>query len=558
MLDSRTTENLAATNRNAGFDLLSRSRESVQQSQSLAASNPYSFEALDRQVVQHQRHSHSRSNSLFQPPQVVTTHEQQAATLSTLYPSRRADYANGLGIMQSPRLQATSATVGSAFDAFSASTSQQNHVQRQEPPKPTLVAAPKRSAIFGLLNDDPPEKPVKRPSTDSTQRLAIHTPSPQTSVLQPGSTQQHRAEAREDLLQPRNATVFVPHSQAMGPNLPLEARGVHSGSPAPVRRNEDWVNQFDRRSMGLDRSGNHSPYSVVPPSTLASTLQSAQTVLDPARGRDYHRHSQLSRSQAQSPPRQIATPVSSLKSSSSTSQHARMNSLLSQSHPQGDVRLQQQLHANQHQPASMQQDRHRQIVSGQPGQPAPDRGQPPERRSSLQDPEGHETVVSHMQAQLEAAARYDRQQRDEALKQGSNEEQLWRQQEMLWKREALGSGPRELHRYEQHRVVPPPLPAQQQPQPIASNYGFGGPPQRTYTPPPPSFVPDSRAQQVPISHTHHHHHHHHNPSGHDLAQEQQRQPHAQAPPQQQQFDHRDPRHHAQYSQQHLDISIFLL
>ena len=194
------------------------------------------------------------------------------------------------------------------------SQQQQSVPVKQEAPKPPT----KRSNVFGLLNDDPPDKPLKRSSTDSTSRMVATPP------LQPVAPQPQPFQSRlHEEMHARQSGYGTAPPQNNHRNI-NDLRSAYSNSPMPSPR-QDWLDKFDPRNSAADRSANHSPlYSVIPPT---SSALSRPPITEPLRALDSsQRRPPIGRSGIPSPPRQNS-PVPSFRPSSAAPQHNRMSSI---------------------------------------------------------------------------------------------------------------------------------------------------------------------------------------------------------------------------------------
>ena len=209
-----------------------------------------------------------------------------------------------------------------------------------EPPKPPV----KRSNVFGLLNDDPPDPPPKRPSLEAPRRTSIVSPriAPIASAQNP--LQQTRSQLLpEDQLLNRTLRGSYGHSSALSAGGGLQSTADYLGalSTPPAPSNETWMDRFDPRTQGTSseqRIHRHSPaptqYSVVPPTSQPPSLHSMR--IESPRGLERpaadHRRTLLGPMNqiphVPSPPPQLPTqPVPPLRSASSSSQHSRGPSL---------------------------------------------------------------------------------------------------------------------------------------------------------------------------------------------------------------------------------------
>ncbi|KAK5955341.1 hypothetical protein OHC33_004024 [Knufia fluminis] len=500
-------------------DLVAQPRDVAMQGQTGLLSQYRGFEPEQAPAM---RQIHSRNASLTGPP--VSVADQQAADSFAIQNERRR--LMGIASTQSPRLQAMQASVAprpESYPAFAVHQHQhqqqlQPHLQQQPPPPavkpdPPKPAPAKRSNVFGLLNnDDPPERSVKRSSTDSTHRNAIQTPPPQPVAPQPQHTFHHRAQ--EDLL--GRPGVYGIKEQPSHRNI-QDLRSAFSNSPAPSHRQDAWLDKFDPRQVTIDRTSNHSPsYSVVPPApTPSSKPQLQHTISDGLRMLEPNgpRHADLGKSQISSPSRQIPSPVPQYRPASAAPQHNRMSSLsYSQNALPGPDRrsLQQQPQQQHHQPPVS----HPPSASATPIPSMHRRGEPSvdynQRRLTIQEwqkthgnmdqPRDPRELVEHRHPREDILPRgHEQQHRSIAPPPPTTMQEQPR------------GDPRDMYRSEpgSHQVPPPPSRASQ------FDPRFGGVPQRTYSP----FGNDPR-----LAHNQHAHQHHHSISAQQGPPQQHQQP----------------------------------
>ena len=208
-----------------------------------------------------------------------------------------------------------------------------------EAPKPPV----KRSNVFGLLNDDPPEPPPKRPLLETPKRATVLSPRLSTLTQAQNPLQQSRSQHQvEESMGGRTMRGFYGHSNIMSaaggqpPSTDFSATFVTPPVTGPS--NKTWMDQFDPRPQDTPaehRAHRHSPapsqYSVVPPGSQPPLMHGmrAETTRSLERPNMDHRRALLGQMNQlphnpSPPPQQVAPP---LRSASSSSQHSRIPSL---------------------------------------------------------------------------------------------------------------------------------------------------------------------------------------------------------------------------------------
>ena len=283
------------------------------------------------------RVSHSRNSSLTTSGRSTLEHPEMSSLRRIQ--SQRPLFGNPVTV--SPSLAATQMPM--------------SHIPRTEIPQsiPVLPAAEapkppaKRSNVFGLLNDDPPEPPPKRASLETQQRATILSPRnapvpPSQNLLQQSRSQLQSEDPMANRairgLYGHGNVIYTPGGQQTTADFP-GAFSTPSSAVAPS--NETWMDRFDPRTHGAlaeQRSHRHSPapsqYSVVPPGTQPPLMHGMR--VDPARGLERpsidHRRALLGPMNQiphnpSPPPQQTTQPVPLLRSVSTSSQHSRVASL---------------------------------------------------------------------------------------------------------------------------------------------------------------------------------------------------------------------------------------
>jgi len=513
-------------------DLLAQSRDAAMHRQSGLIAP---FRGTEPELAAAGRPTHSRNASLTGLPSTIA--DQQALEALAIQNDRRRFITPmaSMASTQSPRLQPMQASVAARPDPYSAFSlhhhqqhqqqqQQQQQKQQQPPPapkpEPPKPAPAKRSNVFGLLNnDDPPERPVKRSSTDSTHRISIQTPPPQPSAPQPQHAFQQRAQ--NDLF--GRPGVYGVRDQPGYRNTD-DLRSVYSNSPAPSHRPEAWLDKFDPRQTATDRTSNQSPsYSVVPPAPVSGAKPPMQqSMSDGLRTLESNgpRRSDLGRPQISSPPRQISTPVSQFRSASAAPQHNRISSLTyGQSAPSGpDHRSIQQQQQQQQQHHPQPSVSHAPSASATPISSMHRRGESSmdynQRRLTIQEYQKTQGGMDQPRDMREAMDR--RNPREDILPRGHELQprQIAPPAPPTSMQEQSRPDTRDMYRSDpgSHQVPPPPS--------RTSQYDprFGAAPPRTFSP----FSNDPR-----LAHNQHAHQHHHSLSaqqGMPQQQQQQQQP----------------------------------
>lgn len=462
---------------------------------------------LPRDIPHEPYQSHSRNTSNAGLP---TTLADQHADLLRM--SERSRF--GISTTQSPRTQPVQAGVREQFSSFGQSSQQpfppqQRSPTKQDQPKP---APAKRSALFDLLNNDEPERPAKRSSTDSARPL-LQTPPPQavTQAQQPIQPA-YASRMQEDLLQ--RSALYNGAGQHIN-----DGRASLSNSPAPLHRGESWMDRFDPRPMN-DRANNQSPLLTMPPASAAG-----RSMGDGLRALDRpSRFSDLRREQINSPSRPIATPVPHARSATAApQQHSRMTSTGFDHfgpepgrHDYRSMQNQQQSSQYGQQPHLQPNVSHAQSASGTPVSSLHNRGQP-SQEFDPRDPRRHQ--------EYKRVAEYQRDPRDMGIDVRPFREDIAPrgqdhhrsiaqppQHELLRQAER-----REIYRQDPGQQVPPPPRGTNISQ---LNPNFGAPPPRSYNNTPPAY---GEPRAIAAAHNQHAHHHHHSLS----AQGQQHQQHHQ-------------------------------
>ncbi|KIV88464.1 hypothetical protein PV10_08147 [Exophiala mesophila] len=226
------------------------------------------YHATSMHRPDHSRNSSSTGpgHSLLEPPQELAR-RFDSQPRSSLFGSRAGPSPSATPSLTSapPNLKAE------------APISQPASAPPLEQPKPPA----KRSNLFGLLNDDAPEPPPKRPSLEAPRRTSLL--SPQTNI---GGTTPALSRGQgppDDALQGRSSrgpygssgSGIQPssgHSLADYQNAYNELQST-TGAPA----NENWLDRYDPRTQGqseqrsLHQSPRPSPYSLIPPSAQSNT-----------------------------------------------------------------------------------------------------------------------------------------------------------------------------------------------------------------------------------------------------------------------------------------------